>query len=117
MTHTKALHRDPRLTSRGYSTEKGEHATISLPQDTEAGLIVSYFLKRITDYTKHKFPDELKARAEIAFSFTKKRLLVRLNIKSEDVRSEVVMDKLVDDILALSKDMFKERDLKLLRSN
>ena len=94
-----------RITSQGWELGKGEHATISAPRATNCDGIVGLFRKIVEKSGKRNgLPRELKEKAAISFSQTSSRLFIRINVHSQDTRSEKFVDSAAKRILRLCRE-------------
>jgi hypothetical protein len=83
------------ITSQGWVLKKGEHSTISAPRDTNCDGIVNLFRSMARN------PRELRDTAFLAFSQCNGRLFIRIEVRSQDTRSEKFVDAVTKGILRI----------------
>jgi hypothetical protein len=106
---SNAALRDPRVTSRGWSLERGEFATISVPRGTNVDDVVAHFLWKTEKYPEKEFPKELKDQVEVSFMANKKSVFIRISVHTQDTRAEKFVDALVKGTMAVCGELPKLR--------
>lgn len=98
---SKPVLRDPRVTSRGFSVERGEYATISVPRKTNVDDVTAHFLWKLENYPEKEFPKELKDTVEVSFMSNRKSILIRISAHTQDTRATKFVDALVKGTIAV----------------
>jgi hypothetical protein len=106
---SKPVLRDPRVTSRGWSLERGEYATISVPRKTNIDDVTAHCLWKTEQYPEKEFPQELREKVEISFMANKRSIFIRISVHTQDTRAEKFVDALVKGTIAVCGELPKLR--------
>ena len=104
MAATKSKEAEARVTRQGWILKNGEYANISAPKTVNCDGIVSLFRKMASRSEKRNgLPKALRDTAEIAFSQGNSRLFIRINVRSQDTRSEKFVGAVTKEILRICR--------------